>query len=74
MFWRLSVSALAQCLSFQRCVSGELHCLLKTLVFSVQSPCIAVREIDELPDASLAELLVIGLMVGESPSSSEATS
>ena len=31
-FQRLSVSAFAQCLSFQRCATGELHCLLATLV------------------------------------------
>ena len=33
MFQRLSASALAQCLSFQRSASGELRCLLTTLVF-----------------------------------------
>ena len=38
MFRRLSASAsaLAQCLSFQRCASGELRCLLTTLVLIKQ--------------------------------------
>ena len=35
VFWRLSASVLAQCLSFQWCASGELHCLLTSLVLKV---------------------------------------
>ena len=34
MFWLLSASALAQCLSFQRCVSRELRCLLTTRFYT----------------------------------------